>query len=57
MLDEYRILDLTDERGLIAGMILANLGADVIATEPPEGNPARRRGPCSGGDEGDIESR
>ncbi len=45
MLEHIRILDLTDERGLIAGMILADLGADVIAIEPPEGNPARRRGP------------
>ena len=56
MLSEYRILDLTDDRGLIAGMILADLGADVIAIEPPEGNAARRRGPFSDGSyEGDIE--
>lgn len=45
MLSHYRVLDLTDDRGLIGGMILADLGADVIAIEPPEGNPARRRGP------------
>lgn len=45
MLSHYRILDLADHRGLIAGMILADLGADVIAVEPPHGNPARQRGP------------
>lgn len=56
MLNDYRILDLTDDRGLIAGMILADLGADVIAIEPPDGNAARRRGPFSdGSDHGDIE--
>ncbi len=49
MLSDYRILDLTDDRGLIAGMILADLGADVIAIEPPQGNQARRRGPSSDG--------
>ena len=56
MLSDYRILDLTDDRGFIAGMILADLGADVIAIEPPEGNAARRRGPFSDGSyDGDIE--
>jgi crotonobetainyl-CoA:carnitine CoA-transferase CaiB-like acyl-CoA transferase len=45
MLSHYRVLDLTDDRGLIAGMMLADLGADVIAIEPPEGNSSRRRGP------------
>ena len=56
MLSEYRILDLTDDRGLIGGMILADLGADVIAIEPPDGNVARQRGPFTdGSDNGDIE--
>ena len=45
MLSPYRVLDLSDERGIVAGMILADLGADVIAIEEPGGNPARRRGP------------
>ena len=49
MLSDYRILDLTDDRGLIGGMILADLGADVIAIEPPAGNAARRRGPFADG--------
>ena len=56
MLSDYRILDLTDDRGLIGGMILADLGADVIAIEPPAGNPARRRGPfADGSNDGEIE--
>jgi crotonobetainyl-CoA:carnitine CoA-transferase CaiB-like acyl-CoA transferase len=45
MLAPYRVLDLTDERGQIAGMILADLGADVIQVEPPGGSHARKRGP------------
>ena len=55
MLEHYRVLDLSDERGLIGGMILADLGADVIAVEPPGGNGARRRGPFADEAEG-IES-
>ena len=45
MLTPYRILDFTDERGELAGMILGDLGADVIRVEPPEGSAARRSGP------------
>lgn len=45
MLGPYRVLDLTDERGLLCGKILADLGADVIQIEPPTGNTARRVGP------------
>jgi len=45
MLSPYRVLDLTDERGLLCGKILADLGADVIQVEPPTGNSARRIGP------------
>ncbi|MGE4607698.1 MAG: CoA transferase, partial [Myxococcota bacterium] len=45
MLTPYRVLDLTDHRGELAGMILGDLGADVIRVEPPEGSEARRRGP------------
>ena len=41
----YRVLDLTDENGLLASRILADLGADTIVIEPPGGNPARRLGP------------
>jgi crotonobetainyl-CoA:carnitine CoA-transferase CaiB-like acyl-CoA transferase len=45
LLSPYRVLDLTDERGLLAGKILADLGADVIQIEPPGGSSARRIGP------------
>lgn len=45
MLSPYRVLDFTDERGLLCGKILADLGADVLQVEPPTGNPARRIGP------------
>lgn len=45
MLDVYRILDLTDVRGQLGGMILADLGADVIRVEPPGGSKAREAGP------------
>ena len=45
MLANYRVLDLTDERGILCGKILGDLGADVLAIEPPLGNIARRQGP------------
>lgn len=45
MLSPYRVLDLTDHRGEIAGMILGDLGADVIKVEPPGGCVGRREGP------------
>jgi crotonobetainyl-CoA:carnitine CoA-transferase CaiB-like acyl-CoA transferase len=54
MLSPYRVLDLTNERGLLCGQMLADLGADVIAVEPPEGNSARRLGPFAD-DEADPE--
>ena len=53
MLSPYRVLDLTNEKGLLCGQILADLGADVIAVEPPEGNSARRLGPFAGDEPGD----
>ena len=48
MLSDYRVLDLTDERGHLAGFILGQLGAEVIAIEPPGGSSARRLGPFAG---------
>ncbi|MCY4389869.1 MAG: CaiB/BaiF CoA-transferase family protein [Desulfurellaceae bacterium] len=45
MLNPYRVLDLTTERGLLCGQILADLGADVIKVEPPGGSSARKLGP------------
>ena len=50
LLAPYRVLDLTDERGLLAGKILADLGADVLQIEPPGGSPARKIGPFYGDD-------
>ena len=45
LLAPYRVLDLTDERGLLCGKTLADLGADVIQIEPPGGSNARNLGP------------
>jgi len=45
LLESVRVLDLTDEKGLLCGRILGDMGADVIVIEPPSGNSARRRGP------------
>ena len=42
MLEPYRVLDFTDERGELGPMMLGDLGADVIRVEPPEGSAARR---------------
>lgn len=44
-LENYRILDLTDEKGHLCGRILGDMGADVIKVEPPGGDSARRNGP------------
>jgi benzylsuccinate CoA-transferase BbsE subunit len=45
MLEGYRALDLTDERGFLCGKILAELGVDVIKVEKPGGDPSRLVGP------------
>lgn len=45
MLAPYRVIDLTDEDGLLCGQILSDLGADVIHVEPPGGSTARGVGP------------
>ena len=50
LLDPYRVLDLTDERGLLCGKILGDLGADVVQVEPPGGSRARQVGPFYGDD-------
>jgi benzylsuccinate CoA-transferase BbsE subunit len=45
MLNNYRVLDLTDEKGSLCGKILGDLGADVIKVEKPTGDVSRRIGP------------
>ena len=45
LLGPYRVLDLTNERGLLCGQILGDLGADVVKVEPPGGSAARGIGP------------
>ena len=45
MLSPYTVLDLTDDRGELASMILGDLGANVIKVEPPQGSSSRRMPP------------
>lgn len=45
LLSPYRVLDLTDEHGLMCGKVLGDFGAEVIVIEPPGGHPARSIGP------------
>jgi len=45
MLEQLRVVDLTDERGLLCGRLLADLGADVVQVEPLDGSPARSAPP------------
>jgi crotonobetainyl-CoA:carnitine CoA-transferase CaiB-like acyl-CoA transferase len=45
LLSGFRVLDLTDEKGLLCGKILGDMGADVIKIERPGGDPARNVGP------------
>ena len=44
-LSPYRVLDLTGEIGQYAGRAFAEMGAEVIKIEPPEGDPVRNVGP------------
>jgi crotonobetainyl-CoA:carnitine CoA-transferase CaiB-like acyl-CoA transferase len=48
MLSPYRVLDLSDDRGIFCGFVLGELGADVVCVEPPGGSRARRQGPFAG---------
>jgi len=48
MLEPYRVLDLTNGRGELAGFMLAQLGAEVIAVEPMGGSAGRSIGPFRG---------
>jgi crotonobetainyl-CoA:carnitine CoA-transferase CaiB-like acyl-CoA transferase len=55
-LASIRVLDLTDERAIYGSKLLADLGADVIRVERPEGDPLRRRGPFAADSSGDEHS-
>jgi len=45
VLSGVRVLELSQPQTMLAGQLLADLGADVIAVEPPGGAPGRRMGP------------
>ena len=47
-----RVLDLTTNYAAYAGRLLADLGADVVRLEPPEGSPVRSLAPCQTGPAG-----
>ncbi len=45
MLSQYRVLDLTDDKGIYCGQNIGTLGADVIKIERPGGDSTRNIGP------------
>ena len=45
LLPPYRVLDISDEKGVYCSKILADIGADVVMVEPPGGGSARGVGP------------
>ena len=47
-LANVRVIDLTDDRAMYAGKLIADLGAQVIRVEPAGGDPLRQRGPFHG---------
>ena len=46
------VLDLTGPAGQPCGRILADLGADVVLIEPPDGSASRRMAPFAHGEPG-----
>lgn len=54
LLRGFRVVEIADQQGEYAGLLLAGLGAEVIKIEPPEGSPTRRIGPFYPGHD-DIE--
>ncbi len=45
MLADLKVLEVSCPHSMLAGQILADLGADVITIEPPAGSAGRRQGP------------
>lgn len=45
LLSSVKVLDLSDEKGLLCSKLLAELGADVTMVEAPNGNSMRRMSP------------
>jgi benzylsuccinate CoA-transferase BbsE subunit len=45
MLEDVRVLEISAPATMLAGQILADLGADVVALEPPAGASGRRLAP------------
>jgi crotonobetainyl-CoA:carnitine CoA-transferase CaiB-like acyl-CoA transferase len=45
MLDDVRVLEISAPETMLAGRMLADLGADVVVVEPPAGAPGRRLAP------------
>ena len=50
-----RVIDMATLRGEMAGRALADMGAEVLKIEPPEGAAARFQPPFVNGREGDPE--
>jgi len=55
-LEGYRIVDVCDSRGALAGAVFAQLGAEVLLVEPPEGSTMRREPPFLSDQPGDARS-
>ncbi len=53
-LSGLRVVDLADEKGELCGRLLADLGADVIRVEPPEGALSRTLPPFTPGGEASL---
>src|SRR5882757_6160374 len=45
MLDDVRVLEISAPDTMLAGRVLADLGADVVVVEPPAGASGRRLAP------------
>ncbi|MFT7600572.1 MAG: crotonobetainyl-CoA:carnitine CoA-transferase CaiB-like acyl-CoA transferase [Acidimicrobiales bacterium] len=54
LLSNTRVIDFSDERGALAGLVLAQLGAEVVMVEPPEGA-AIRHCPPFAADQPDLD--